>query len=54
VHALDTVSAQLAAHYELAGRFEQASLYYERAADMARRVYANAMPSAITVARSLC
>ena len=40
--ALDAVSGQAAAHYELAGRFEQAVLSYKRAAEVARRVYANA------------
>jgi DNA-binding SARP family transcriptional activator/tetratricopeptide (TPR) repeat protein len=40
--ALDSVSGQIAAHYELAGRVEQAIPYYERAARAAQRVYANA------------
>lgn len=40
--ALDSVSGQIATHYELAGRLEQAIPYYERAADVAQRIYANA------------
>jgi tetratricopeptide (TPR) repeat protein len=40
--ALDSVSGQIATHYELAGRLEQAIPYYERAAEAARQVYANA------------
>lgn len=44
VHAdrLDTVSGLVAAHYEQAGIFERAVIYYQRAAEVARRVYANA------------
>ena len=38
--ALDTVSIQVAAHYEQAGRFLQAIEYYRRAAAAAQRVYA--------------
>jgi len=38
---LDPVSRQLAAHYERAGLAEQAAPYYLRAAQVARRVYAN-------------
>jgi len=43
VHAgkLDPLSSQLAAHYERAGLPEQAAPYYCRAAEVARRVYAN-------------
>ena len=40
--ALDAVSGQIATHYELAGRFEQAIPHYQRAAAVAQRVYANA------------
>jgi DNA-binding SARP family transcriptional activator len=42
VHAadLDPVSAQLAAHYEQAGRTQKAIQYYRRAADVAGRVFA--------------
>jgi len=39
---LDSVSGQIATHYELAGRLEQAIPYYERAAEAAQRIYANA------------
>jgi DNA-binding SARP family transcriptional activator len=38
---LDTVSAQVAAHYERAGQPEQAIPYYQRAAGVARRIYGN-------------
>jgi DNA-binding SARP family transcriptional activator len=38
---LDSVGAQVAAHYEHAGESEQAILYYQRAAEVARRIYAN-------------
>ena len=38
---LDAVSGQIASHYERAGMIEQALLYYQRAAAVARRVYAN-------------
>jgi DNA-binding SARP family transcriptional activator len=38
----DALCGQVAAHYELAGRFEQAIPYYQRAAEAAQRVYANA------------
>ncbi|MFB0537017.1 MAG: BTAD domain-containing putative transcriptional regulator [Anaerolineae bacterium] len=38
---LDPVSGQVAVHYERAGRPEQAIPYYQRAAEVARRVYAN-------------
>lgn len=38
---LDTVSGQIASHYERAGLIEQAMPYYQRAATMAQRMYAN-------------
>ncbi len=38
---LDLVSGQLASHYERAGMIEQALPYYQRAAAVAQRVYAN-------------
>ena len=38
---LDAVSGQIASHYERAGLIEQALPYYQRAAAVARRVYAN-------------
>jgi DNA-binding SARP family transcriptional activator/predicted ATPase len=38
---LDPVSGQIAAHYERAGMIEQALPYYQRAAAVAQRVYAN-------------
>jgi DNA-binding SARP family transcriptional activator/predicted ATPase len=38
---IDTVSGQLASHYERAGMIEQALSYYQRAAAVAQRVYAN-------------
>ncbi|NIO70856.1 MAG: AAA family ATPase [Anaerolineae bacterium] len=38
---LDPVRGQVAVHYERAGRPEQAIPYYQRAAEVARRVYAN-------------
>src|SRR5438034_4210644 len=38
---LDSVSGQLASHYERAGMIEQALPYYQRAAAVAQRVYAN-------------
>src|SRR5262249_33288440 len=38
---LDPVSAQIAAHYEQAGLFEQALPYYQRAGAVAANVYAN-------------
>jgi len=43
IHAedLDSVSGQIASHYERAGMIEQALPYYQRAAAVARRVYAN-------------
>jgi DNA-binding SARP family transcriptional activator len=40
--ALDSVSGQIAMHYELAGHLGQAIPYYERAADAAHQIYANA------------
>jgi len=43
IHAedMDAVSGQLASHYERAGMIEQALPYYQRAAAVAQRVYAN-------------
>jgi predicted ATPase len=41
VEDLDAVSGQVAAHYERAGMIEQALSYYQRAAIVAQRVYAN-------------
>src|SRR5256886_534911 len=38
---LDSVSGQIAAHYERAGMIEQALPSYQRAAAVAQRVYAN-------------
>lgn len=38
---LDPVSGQIASHYERAGLAEQAIPYFHRAAEMARRIYAN-------------
>ena len=38
---LDLVSGQIGAHYERAGMIEQALGYYQRAASVAQRVYAN-------------
>jgi predicted ATPase/DNA-binding SARP family transcriptional activator len=38
---LDLVSGQIASHYERAGMIEQALPYYQRAAAVAQRVYAN-------------
>ncbi len=38
----DPVSGQLAAHYENAGAFDRAVVWYERAAGVARRMYADA------------
>ena len=38
---LDAVSGQIASHYERAGMIEQALPYYQRAAAVARRLYAN-------------
>jgi predicted ATPase len=37
---LDAVSARVAAHHERAGQPEQAVLYYQRAAELAQRIYA--------------
>jgi DNA-binding SARP family transcriptional activator/tetratricopeptide (TPR) repeat protein len=44
VHAaeLDPISGELAAHYEQAGLPEQAVRYYQRAADVAQRIFAHA------------
>ena len=41
VEHLDPVAGQIATHYERAGALDQAILYYQRAASMAQRVYAN-------------
>jgi predicted ATPase/DNA-binding SARP family transcriptional activator len=41
VEDLDPVSGQLASNYERAGMLEQAILYYQRAATVAQRLYAN-------------
>ena len=38
---LDSVSGQVAAHYERANQSEQAIPYYQRAAESAQRIYAN-------------
>jgi DNA-binding SARP family transcriptional activator len=38
---LDSVCAQVAAHYQQAGLIDQAVVYYRRAAEAARQVYAN-------------
>jgi tetratricopeptide (TPR) repeat protein len=40
--ALDLVSGYIATHYEQAGMVEQAVTYYQRAAEAAQRIYANA------------
>ncbi len=40
-HDLDAVSGQIASHYERAGMIEQALPYYQRAAAVAQRMYAN-------------
>ncbi|MSP12373.1 MAG: hypothetical protein EXR62_05380 [Chloroflexi bacterium] len=39
--ALDTVSGQVATHYELAGLLEQAIPHYQRAGEVAERIYAH-------------
>jgi len=39
---LDSVSGHIATHYEQAGMVEQAVTYYQRAAEAAQRIYANA------------
>jgi DNA-binding SARP family transcriptional activator/predicted ATPase len=49
---LDSVSGQLASHYERAGMIEQAIPYYQRAAAVAQRVYANE-DAIILLSRSL-
>jgi DNA-binding SARP family transcriptional activator/predicted ATPase len=41
IEDLDTGSSQIASHYERGGMIEQALLYYQRAAAMAQRLYAN-------------
>ena len=38
---VDSISAQVATHYQHAGLLEQASVYYRRAAEAARQVYAH-------------
>ena len=38
---LDAVAAQIAVHYDRAGSLEQATDYYQRAVEVARRVYAH-------------
>lgn len=38
--ALDTMIGEIATHFERAGLFQPAALYYRRTAEMARRVYA--------------
>jgi serine/threonine protein kinase/tetratricopeptide (TPR) repeat protein len=40
--SLERISGQIAAHYEQAGVVEQAVIYYQRAAEGARQVYAHA------------
>jgi len=40
-NTLDTVSGQIASHYEQAGAVERAITYYQRAAEIAERVYAH-------------
>jgi DNA-binding SARP family transcriptional activator len=40
--ALDEVSGQVAMHYEMAGLVDQAVPFYQRAAEIAQRIYANA------------
>jgi hypothetical protein len=40
--SFERVGGQIAAHYEQAGLIEQAIIYYQRAAEGARRVYAHA------------
>ncbi len=37
---MDAVSGQIAAHYERAGMFQSALIHYQRAANVARRIYA--------------
>jgi predicted ATPase len=41
-HTLEAVSGQVATHYELAGLYEQAIPWFQRAAEAAAQVYANA------------
>jgi tetratricopeptide (TPR) repeat protein len=40
-HDLDIMSGEIAAHYERGGRYQEAIAHYRRAADVARRIYAN-------------
>lgn len=49
---LDAVSGQIAAHYESAGLSEKAILFYQRAAEVAQRIYAHA-DAASNLARGL-
>ena len=49
---LDPVSAQVAAHYEHAGLPDRAIVYYQRAAGVAKRVYAN--QEAIDLLQGVC
>jgi DNA-binding SARP family transcriptional activator len=46
--ALDSVSGYIATHYEQAGMVEQAVTYYQRAAEAAQRIYANAEAIALS------
>jgi DNA-binding SARP family transcriptional activator len=46
--ALDLVSGYIATHYEQAGMVEQAVTYYQRAAEAAQRIYANAEALALS------
>ncbi len=45
---LDLVSGYIATHYEQAGMVEQAVTYYQRAAEAAQRIYANAEALALS------
>jgi DNA-binding SARP family transcriptional activator len=40
-HQADRFSGQIATHYELSGQFEQAVFFYQRAAEVAQRIFAN-------------
>ncbi len=46
--ALNSVSGYIATHYEQAGMVEQAVTYYQRAAEAAQRIYANAEAIALS------
>jgi len=48
VQTLDLVSGYIATHYEQAGMVEQAVTYYQRAAETAQRIYANAEALALS------